>query len=152
MSTHTSEEKDNNKLQIQYQKRNPSSFEELSKKIQLLIDDPIKLQNGYTILSEEENQINFCNNLLKIAFESEKENNPNKKKLSAIAFIKFLKKNYNLFITNEEKLEIVSYFLSNISTTDYFLKNFTAKSLGFIAAKEFPNCYESFIKILIFYI
>ena len=52
MSTHTSEEKDNNKLQIQYQKRNPSSFEELSKKIQLLIDDPIKLQNGYTILSE----------------------------------------------------------------------------------------------------
>ena len=149
MSTHTSEEKDNNKLQIQYQKRNPSSFEELSKKIQLLIDDPIKLQNGYTILSEEENQINFCNNLLKIAFESEKENNPNKKKLSAIAFIKFLKKNYNLFITNEEKLEIVSYFLSNISTTDYFLKNFTAKSLGFIAAKEFPNCYESFIKILL---
>ena len=72
MSTHTSEEKDNNKLQIQYQKRNPSSFEELSKKIQLLIDDPIKLQNGYTILSEEENQINFCNNLLKIEFESKK--------------------------------------------------------------------------------
>ena len=142
-------EKNENIQQIQHQKRIPSSYDDLSKKIQSLIDDPKKLEKGYTILSEDENQINFCNNLLKIAFESEKEKNTNKKKLSAISFLKFLKKNYNTLITNEEKLEIVSYFLSNLQTTDYFLKNFTAKTLGFIAAKEFPNCYESFIKILL---
>ena len=142
-------EKSDKTQQIQHQKRILSSYDELSKKIQSLIDDPKKLEKGYTILSEDENQINFCNNLLKIAFESEKEKNTNKKKLSAISFLKFLKKNYNTLITNEEKLEIVSYFLSNLQTTDYFLKNFTAKSLGFIAGKEFPNCYESFIKILL---
>jgi hypothetical protein len=155
MSKNNSENKEKNEnqssqsTQNQSQKRILNSYDELSKKIQSLIDDPKKLQNGYTILCEDESQINFCYNLLKISFESEKEKNKNKKKLSAICFINFLKKNYNTYITNEEILEIVSYFLSNISMKDYFLKNFTAKSLGFIAGKEFPNCYESFIKILL---
>ena len=85
-------EKSDKTQQIQHQKRILSSYDELSKKIQSLIDDPKKLEKGYTILSEDENQINFCNNLLKIAFESEKEKNTNKKKLSAISFLKFLKK------------------------------------------------------------
>ena len=145
MSINKSDNKENNEKQSpeskqnQSQKRTINSYDELSKKIQSLIDDPKKLQNGYSILSEDESQINFCYNLLKISFESEKEKNKNKKKLSAICFINFLKKNYNTYITNEEILEIVSYFLSNISMKDYFLKNFTAKSLGFIAGKEFPN-------------
>ena len=64
--------------QNQSQKRILNSYDELSKKIQSLIDDPKKLQNGYTILSEDESQINFCYNLLKISFESEKEKNKNK--------------------------------------------------------------------------
>jgi len=155
MSNSKTEEKEKNEKQSsqlkqnQPQKRIINSYDELSKKIQSLIDDPKKLQNGYSILSEYESQINFCYNLLKISFESEKEKNKNKKKLSAICFLNFLKKNYNTYISNEEILEIVSYFLSNISMKDYFLKNFTAKSLGFIAGKEFPNCYESFIKILL---
>ena len=155
MSNSKTEEKEKNEKQSsqlkqnQPQKRIINSYDELSKKIQSLIDDPKKLQNGYSILSEYESQINFCYNLLKISFESEKEKNKNKKKLSAICFLNFLKKNYNTYISNEEILEIVSYFLLNISMKDYFLKNFTAKSLGFIAGKEFPNCYESFIKILL---
>ena len=49
----------------------------------------------------------------------------------------------------DEKLNIVSFLLDKINTSDYFLKNFIAKVLGYIGAKEFPNCYESFIKILI---
>ena len=52
-------------------------------------------------------------------------------------------------ISNTEKLNIVSYLLTNIGNEDYFIKNLMAKILGFIAAREFPNCYESFIKILI---
>jgi hypothetical protein len=32
---------------------------------------------------------------------------------------------------------------------DYFLKNFIAKLLGLIAAREFPHCYEGFIKVIL---
>ena len=32
---------------------------------------------------------------------------------------------------------------------DYFIKNFIAKNLGLIAAREFPTCFESFIKIIL---
>jgi hypothetical protein len=32
---------------------------------------------------------------------------------------------------------------------DYYFKNFIAKMLGVIAAKEFPNCYEGFIKVIL---
>ena len=39
--------------------------------------------------------------------------------------------------------------MDKINTNDYYLKNFIAKVLGYIGAQEFPNCYESFIKILI---
>ena len=79
MSINKSDNKENNEKQSpeskqnQSQKRTINSYDELSKKIQSLIDDPKKLQNGYSILSEYESQINFCYNLLKISFESEKE-------------------------------------------------------------------------------
>ena len=125
------------------------SYKDISNIIQSMLDDPNKLSNGYKILSEEENKINFYKFLLQLVFNSEKEKNNNKKKLSAISFLIFLKKNYSKIITNEEKLEIVSYILTNISNEDYFIKNFISKTLGFIAGKEFPNCYESFIKILL---
>ena len=46
-------------------------------------------------------------------------------------------------------LIVNSYILMFIETKNYFLKNLIANVLGFIAAKEFPNCYESFIKILL---
>ena len=39
--------------------------------------------------------------------------------------------------------------MNNIHIQDYFFKNFIAKLLGIIAAKEFPNCYEGFIKVLL---
>lgn len=39
--------------------------------------------------------------------------------------------------------------MENIKTQDYFLKNFIAKNLGLIAAREFPLCFESFIKIIL---
>ena len=132
-----------------FNKRLNISYEEISNIIQSMLDNPIKLSNGYKILSQEENKINFYKFLLKLVFDSEKEKNNNKKKLSAISFLIFLKKNYTKIITNEEKLEIVSYILTNISNEDYFIKNFISKTLGFIAGKEFPNCYESFIKILL---
>ena len=66
-------------------------------------------------------------------------------------FSNFYKKNYESDdkITNEEKLNIVSYILTLIDTNNYYLKNLIANVLGFIAAKEFPNCYKSFIKILL---
>jgi hypothetical protein len=39
--------------------------------------------------------------------------------------------------------------MNNIHIEDYFLKNFIARMLGVIAAKEFPHCYEGFIKVLL---
>jgi hypothetical protein len=74
-----------------------------------------------------------------------------KMKLCGSAFNIFIKQNYQSEdkITNEEKLNIVSYILTLIDTKNYYLKNLIANILGFIAAKEFPNCYESFIKILL---
>jgi hypothetical protein len=39
--------------------------------------------------------------------------------------------------------------MSNINIQDYYLKNFIAKMLGVIAAKEFPHCYEGFIKVIL---
>ncbi len=39
--------------------------------------------------------------------------------------------------------------MTNINIQDYYLKNFTANMLGVIAAKEFPNCYEGFIKVIL---
>ena len=132
-----------------FQQRLNISYKDISNIIQSMLDDPNKLSNGYKMLSEEENKINFYKFLLQLVFNSEKEKNNNKKKLSAISFLIFQKKNYSKIITNEEKLEIVSYILTNISNEDYFIKNFISKTLGFIAGKEFPNCYESFIKILL---
>lgn len=32
---------------------------------------------------------------------------------------------------------------------DYFYKNFIAKLLGVIAAKQFPHCFEGFIKVIL---
>ena len=72
-------------------------------------------------------------------------------KLCGCCFVCFLQKNYDTegLILDEEKLNIVSFLLDKLDANDYYLKNFIAKVLGFIGAKEFPQCYESFIKILI---
>jgi hypothetical protein len=43
----------------------------------------------------------------------------------------------------------VNILLNNIHIQDYFLKNYIAKLLGIIAAKEFPHCYEGFIKVIL---
>jgi hypothetical protein len=39
--------------------------------------------------------------------------------------------------------------MSNINNQEYFYKNYIAKLLGIIAAKEFPNCYEGFVKLIL---
>lgn len=39
--------------------------------------------------------------------------------------------------------------MSNIGTKDYYLKNFISKMLGLIAAREFPRCYEGFVKVIV---
>ena len=61
-------------------------------------------------------------------------------KLSACCFICFLQKNYDTegLILDEEKLNIVSFLLDKIDTSDYFLKNFIAKVLGFRYIRLFP--------------
>ena len=125
--------------------------EDLSKLIDSMITDPKILENGYQILSNFEFRKNFYFNVLKLCFDSEKEKNIQKMKLCGSIFHTFIKKNYESEdkITDEEKLNIVSYILTCIDTKNYYLKNLIANILGFIAAKEFPNCYESFIKILL---
>ena len=75
-----------------FQQRLNISYKDISNIIQSMLDDPNKLSNGYKILSEEENKINFYKFLLQLVFNSEKEKNNNKKKLSAISFLIFLKK------------------------------------------------------------
>ena len=121
------------------------------KEIDELLSNPEKLKNGFNILSSHETQKNFYINFLKISFDSTLNKNKQRMKLSACCFICFLQKNYDIegLILDDEKLNIVSFLLDKINTSDYFLKNFIAKVLGYIGAKEFPNCYESFIKILI---
>ena len=125
--------------------------EDLSKIIESMISDQKLLQNGYQILSNNEYRKNFYFNLLQLCFEAEKEQKIQKMKLCGSVFHTFIKQNYESEdkITNEEKLNIVSYILTLIDTNNYYLKNLIANVLGFIAAKEFPNCYESFIKILL---
>ena len=121
------------------------------KVIDELLSNPEKLKNGFNILSSHETQKNFYINFLKISFDSTLNKNKQRMKLSACCFICFLQKNYDIegLILDDEKLSVVSFLLDKINTSDYFLKNFIAKVLGYIGAKEFPNCYESFIKILI---
>ena len=121
------------------------------KVIDELLSNPEKLKNGFNILSSHETQKNFYINFLKISFDSTLNKNKQRMKLSACCFICFLQNNYDIegLILDDEKLNIVSFLLDKINTSDYFLKNFIAKVLGYIGAKEFPNCYESFIKILI---
>ena len=121
------------------------SYEDLSSLLQTMLKEQDKLSKGYDILSVYEKASNFYINLLKLSFSSTDA----LKKLSSSSFLTFITKNYDKYVNNDEKLSIVSYLLDNLSTQDYYLKNFLAKVLGFIAAKEFPNCYESFIKILL---
>ena len=131
--------------------RTEFKFDDSLKEIDELISNPEKLKNGFNILSSHETQKNFYMNFLKISFDSSLNKNKQRMKLSACCFICFLQKNYDIegLILDDEKLNIVSFLLDKLDTTDYFLKNFIAKVLGFIGGKEFPNCYESFIKILI---
>ena len=129
--------------------RTEISVEEVQGLIENMLNSQTKLVEGYTTLKNYEFRINFNINLLKITFESDLNKKTDLKKLSSSIFKTFLFKNYDSSIINDEKLNIVSFLLSKINTEDYYLKNFIAKVLGFIAAKEFPNCYESFIKILL---
>ena len=131
--------------------RTELKFDDSLKEIDELLSNPDKLKNGFNILSSHETQKNFYINFLKISFDSTLNKNTQRMKLSACCFICFLQKNYDIegLILDDEKLNIVSFLLDKIDTSDYFLKNFIAKVLGYIGAKEFPNCYESFIKILI---
>ena len=131
--------------------RTEFKFDDSLKEIDELISNPEKLKNGFNILSSHETQKNFYMNFLKISFDSSLNKNKQRMKLSACCFICFLQKNYDIegLILDDEKLNIVSFLMDKLDTSDYFLKNFIAKVLGFIGGKEFPNCYESFIKILI---
>ena len=131
--------------------RSERTLEESLKDIDDMLTYPDKLKEGYKTLSNYETQKNFYLNFLKISFDSNLNKNKKRMKLSGCCFICFLKKNYDFqgLITDEEKLNIVSFLLDKINTSDYYLKNFISKVLGFIGAEEFPNCYESFIKILI---
>ena len=131
--------------------RSERKLEDSLKDIDDMLSNPEKLKDGYNILSNYETQKNFYLNFLKISFDSNLNKNIQRKKLSGCCFICFIKKNYDIegLITDEEKLNIVAFLLDKTNTNDYFLKNFISNVLGYIGAKEFPNCYESFIKILI---
>ena len=131
--------------------RSERKLEDSLSDIDEMLSNPDRLKDGFKILSNYETQTNFYLNFLKISFDPNLNKNKQRMKLSGCCFICFLKKNYEIegLITDDEKLKIVSFLLDKISTNDYYLKNFIAKVLGFIGAMEFPNCYESFIKILI---
>ena len=131
--------------------RKEIKLEESLKEIDEMISNPEKLKNGFNILLAHETQKNFYINFLKISFDSTLNKNKLRMKLSGCCFVCFLQKNYDTegLIPDQEKLNIVSFLLDKLETTDYYLKNFIAKVLGYVGAKEFPNCYESFIKILI---
>ena len=131
--------------------RSELKFEDSLKEIDEMITNPEKLKDGFNILSAHENKKNYYINFLKICFDPSLNKNKKRMKLSGCCFVCFLEKNYDTegLILDKEKLNIVSFLLDKLDTSDYFLKNFIAKVLGFIGAKEFPNCYESFIKILI---
>ena len=146
----TSEGKDDTKEttaspQVESSPKKEISYEELSSLLQSMLKEQDKLSKGYDILLVYEKATNFYINLLKLSFSS----TDSLKTLSSSSFLTFITKNYDKYVNNDEKLTIVSYLLDNLSTQDYYLKNFLAKVLGFISAKEFPNCYESFIKILL---
>ena len=131
--------------------RKERSFEDSLKDIDEMLSNSQKLIDGYQTLSKYETQQNFYINFLKISFDKNLNKDKKRMKLSGCCFISFLEKNYEIkgIITDDEKLKIVAFLLDKLEEENYYLKNFTAKVLGYIGAQEFPNCYESFIKILI---
>ena len=126
------------------------SKSQLQSLLSQMISDPSMLSTGYKTLSQYETSPYFYRYLLELGLS--KDSSDHLKKLSTSTFLTFLYKNYsrdNNTISDNEKLNLVSYMLDNLTTNDYYIKNFLSKSLGYIAAKEFPYCYDSFIQILL---
>lgn len=110
--------------------RTEFKFDDSLKEIDELISNPEKLKNGFNILSSHETLKNFYMNFLKISFDSSLNKNKQRMKLSACCFICFLQKNYDIegLILDDEKLNIVSFLLDKLDTSDYFLKISSPKS------------------------
>lgn len=119
-----------------------------------------KLSNGHKLMSQLEKTPGFYLSLLSISlncnnyFSSNMHVSLNAKeiisltKMASSILLNYLTKNWNdeNYILLQEKIEIYSILTANIENNDYFLKNFIAKLLGIIAAKEWPNSYEMLIK------
>ena len=125
-----------------------------------MLKDPNKLSKGHKTMAKLEVIPGFYLSLLNISLNItnyiNKDNNNNKEKAEAKSLVKmsstillnYLTKNWNdeNYIQLKEKMEIFSLLSNNIEHNDYYLKNFIAKLLGLIAAKEWPNSYEMLIK------
>ena len=111
-----------------------------------MISNPKKLSQGHILITKYEIIKGFYISLLQIALNENTQKS--KIKLSASILMNYLRKNWSddNFICLEEKMEIFSILTLNLHHKDYFLKNFVAKLLGMISAKEWPSSYEVIIK------
>lgn len=124
------------------------TFEFMNTTIIEMLKDPHKLSQGHKFLSQYEKCPGFYISLLKIVFLSEPNSQKSLIKLSSSILLNYLRNNWSdeNYITLEEKMEIFTALTVNMHHKDYFLKNFVAKLLGIISAKEWPNSYEMLIK------
>lgn len=111
-----------------------------------MINSPHKLSIGHRIFAQYETTKGFYSALLANVLNG--SNQRSLIKLSSSVLKNYLTKNWGdeNFIGLEEKIEIFSVLTLNIHHSDYFLKNFIAKLLGIISAKEWPNSYDVLIK------
>lgn len=117
--------------------------------VQEMINDPKKLESGYSLFTKIEYCRGFYISLLSVVLD---ENSKKSEiKFASTIFLNFIRRNWcdDTFICIEEKMELFAVLTSNFFHTDYYLCNFIAKILGIISAKEWPNSYEVLIKKIV---
>lgn len=114
-----------------------------------MINDPKKLESGYSLFTKIEYCRGFYISLLSIVLDETSKKN--EIKFASSVFLNFIRRNWcdDSFICIEEKMELFSALTSSFLHTDYYISNFVAKILGIISAKEWPNSYEMLIKKII---
>jgi hypothetical protein len=117
--------------------------------VQEMINDPKKLESGYSLFTKIEYCRGFYVSLLSIVLDNNSK--PSEIKFASTVFLNFIRRNWcdDSFICIEEKMELFAALTSSFLHSDYYISNFIAKILGIISSKEWPNSYEMLIKKII---
>lgn len=127
------------------------TFDDSIKLIDEMILNGDKLKQGFNILSQFQQMKMFHFNLLKVCVS---DYEGQRGKLASSVSKVFIKNNWDS-IDNEEKEQIIDFLIDNFKIfykkdKNYFMKNFIAKIIGIIGAKEIPSQQLNLIQIFLF--